>query len=237
MAWTLVTGAAKGLGAEISRQLARRKHNVILHYNKSRKEVELVAQSCRQNGVDVALMQGDFATEESTLHFCDELLDQFETTQFLVNNVGNFLVKPAPETTLSDWHALFQNNLYAPIALINALTPSLIRHKGAIVNIGVAGLNNQWSDVYSTAYHAAKTALWTATRAYAKDFLSKGVRVNMISPGYLENAVDLPHDPSALPLGRPAKLAEAAHWVVELLGPDGAYITGQNIEVAGGVRL
>lgn len=237
MAWTLVTGGAKGLGAEISRQLARRRHNLILHYNKSIELAKRVAEECRQNGVEVALLQGDFSTGESTARFCEELINQFEATQNLVNNVGNFLVKPLVETTVADWQDLFQNNLFAPIAIMNALTPALMRQRGAIVNIGVAGLNSQWADTYSPAYNAAKAALWSATKAHAKDLLAKGVRVNMVSPGYLENAVDLPQNPGSLPMGRPASLAEAAHFVCELLSPQGAYVTGQNIEVAGGIRL
>lgn len=237
MGWTLVTGAAKGLGSEIARQLARRKHHLVLHYNKSKKEAEKVAEECRQHGVEALLFQGDFSTEESTARFCEAFVEQFEATQFLVNNVGNFLIKPPSKTSVAEWQALFQNNLYAPIAIINALTPSLIVHKGAIVNIGVAGLTNQWADTYSSAYHAAKGALWSITKAYAKEFLAKGVRVNMVSPGYLENAVDLPRDYASLPLGRPASLAEAGHWVAELLSNQGSYVTGQNIEIAGGVRL
>ena len=237
MAWTLVTGGAKGLGAEICRQLARRRHNLIIHYNKSLSQANQVAQECRQNGVEVALLQGDFSSNESTNRFCDQLLNQFEATQNLVNNVGNFLVKPIGETTFEEWHEIFQNNFYVPVSIIKALIPSLIQHRGGIVNIGVAGLNSHWADTYSPAYNAAKAALWTATRAYAKDLLAKGVRVNMVSPGYLENAVDLPHNPSSLPMGRPGSLAEAAHFVCELLSPQGAYITGQNLEVAGGIRL
>lgn len=237
MAWTLVTGAGKGLGAEIARHLARRMHNLVLHYNRSESEAIKVSEECRQNKIEVELIQGDFTSEETTLKFCQNYLERFEATRNLVNNVGNFLVSPPLETTLAEWVTLFQNNLFAPVAIMNALTPSLIQHKGAIVNVGVAGLNSQYSDNYSTAYMSAKMALWSATKGYAKDLLAKGVRVNMISPGYLENAVDLPFDPTSLPLGRPATLAEAAYWVGELLSTQSSYITGQNIEIAGGVRL
>ena len=237
MAWTLVTGGAKGLGAEICRHLARRGHNLVIHYNRSLDAAEKVASECRQNGVDVEFLQGDFTTEESTQAFCEAYLDRFEATRYLVNNVGNFLVRSILDTTQAEWQELFQNNLFAPIAIINALTSALIQNKGAIVNVGVVGVTNQYADIYSPAYMAAKMALWSTTKSYAKDFLAKGVRVNMISPGYLENAVDLPHDPAHLPLGRPATLAEAAYWVGELLSTQGSYITGQNIEIAGGVRL
>lgn len=111
--------------------------------------------------------------------------------------------------------------------------PSILQQKGAIVNIGVSGIQHVLADVHSTAYTSAKLALWAVTKAFAKEFASKGIRVNMVSPGVLEKTVDAP----ALPMGRRATFAETARVVVFLLAEEKSYITGQKIEVAGGVRL
>lgn len=237
MAWTLVTGGAQRLGREICTTLAALDYDVVIHYNTSHKEAIEVQELCLKQGVRAEIIQGDFSTLKSTAKFCRDYLDRFTLTRNLVNNVGNFLVQPALTTSPEEWHDLFQNNLHAPLALIQALSPSIQESQGAIVNVGVAGLDTVRADTYCTAYSCAKLSLWMLTKSLAKELTSKNVRVNMVSPGYLDISVDLPANPAELPMGRPGKLAEVADLIAYLLEPTGSYITGQNIEVAGGIRL
>ena len=237
MAWTLVTGGAKRLGAEICRTLAALNYDLVIHYNTSNKEAVSLRQECQQQGVRAEIIQGDFSTEESTTRFCNEYLERFTLTRNLVNNVGNFLIKPALETSVLEWNAMFQNNLHVPFMLTKALAPKIKSLHGCIINVGVAGLETIRADTYSTAYSSAKLGLWMLTKSLAKELGPDLVRVNMVSPGYLETAVDLPSDVSKLPMGRPGKLTEVADLIAFLLEPTGAYITGQNIEVAGAIRL
>jgi NAD(P)-dependent dehydrogenase (short-subunit alcohol dehydrogenase family) len=237
MGWTLVTGGAKRLGAELARTLAEQGYSIAVHYNRSPDDAEKVAQECRKRGVQAQIIQGDFQSVESTEDFLQRYLQQFPITHHLINNVGNFLIKSPLETSIEEWLSIFQNNLHVPFMLSKALAPSLKKIKGAIVNIGMAGVNGGRADTYCTAYHCAKTSLNSLTKSLAKELASDGVRVNMISPGYLENAVDLPSNWTKLPMQRPAALSEVACAVAYLLGTEGRYITGQNIEIAGGVRL
>ena len=237
MAWTLVTGGGKRLGAEICRQLALSGYNLVIHYRTSFQEASEVAAFCRRAGVRAELIQGDFTTRDSTLQFVEKYLKQFSATQNLINNVGNYLLGAASQTSLDNWYDLFQNNLHAPFIIINGLLESIKKEKGGIINLGAAGLNQGRADTYSTAYRCAKMSLWMLTKSLAKELAPFLVSVNMISPGYLENSVDLPSDPASLPMGRPASLSEAAALIEFLLSPKGKYITGQNIELAGGVQL
>lgn len=237
MKWTLVTGGAKRLGAEICRTLARKGHSLVVHYRSSQKEAEEVADYCRSLGAEAETLQGDFVTGKSTEDFIERYLERFPETQFLVNNVGSYLTAPASETSIEEWEALFQCNTHAPFAIIKGLSKSLKHHEGAVVNLGIAGLESSRGDVYSTAYTCAKLSLLKLTRSFAREWAASQLRINMVSPGYLENAVDLPQNPASLPMRRPATLQEVASMIAYLLSSESRYITGQNIEIAGGVRL
>lgn len=230
--YTLVTGGAKGLGAEICRTLAAQGHSILVHYNRSEHEAKKVAQKCRQHGVEADIIHGDFSTPQSMQQFIKSLPSAIGS---LVNNVGNYLVEKPSKTTPEAWQQLFQVNFHTPVALINALLPGIIKAKGSIINIGVCGLDTPRATTYFPAYQSTKSSLLLATKAFAKELASLGVRVNMVSPGQLENSVDL--EKSSIPAGRPGTLHEVAQTVAFLMRPESDYITGQNIEVAGGLGL
>ena len=232
----LVTGAGKGLGAEICRHLATNGHDVAIHYRFSKEEAILVAEECRQQDVSVDTIQGDFDTPASLDSFIAHYLDRFPDTKGLVNNVGNYLLASSTAATTDQWFALFQTNFFASVFLTNALLPSLKAHRGSVVNLGVTGLQMSRAFTKATVYAATKSALLFYTVSLAKELAKDFVRVNMVSPGYLENGTDL-KNPSELPFNRPAYLHEVAHVVASFFDPQNVYITGQNIEVAGGIGL
>jgi NAD(P)-dependent dehydrogenase (short-subunit alcohol dehydrogenase family) len=232
----LVTGGGRGLGAELCRSLAASGHDVVVHYNTSEKEAKEVAEACKNFKIQAETIQGNFSSMQSLSTFLAAYLDRFPNTKGLINNVGNYLIAPSLETSIMQWKELFETNFFAPLQITCSLLPSIIRQKGSIVNIGVSGLRGQRAFTQSTAYAATKSALLFYTISLAKELASKEVRVNMVSPGFMENAVDLP-DFSALPLKRPAFLKEVAQVVGYFFDSKNAYITGQNIEVAGGVGL
>lgn len=237
MKWTLVTGGAKRLGAQLCLDLAAKGYSILVHYHTSQREARKVVEACRALGVAGEMIQGDFSTFESTNDFIRDCQARFPLIEGLINNVGTYLVKSASNTTIEEWNSVFQSNVHTPFALCRAFLPTLSQHRGSIINIGIAGLEGLRADVYSTAYMSAKMALLMLTKSLAKEMASKGVRVNMISPGYLENAIDLPKDTTIFPMQRPALLSEVSQMVIYLLDEQNRYITGQNIEIAGGVRL
>ncbi len=237
MAWTLVTGGGKRLGAEICRTLAKQGYSVVVHYNTSAEDAHAVVKECRAYGVEADCIQGDFSTPQSTEEFIARYLQKFHMTAHLINNVGNYLVKSGLHTATGEWTHLFQTNVHAPCALMQALAPSIIQQRGAIVNIGTVGVQSIAANMNATAYRASKQSLWMVTRSLAAELAPSHVSVNMVSPGYLDISVDLPQDVSRLPMHRPGTCSEVARVVAFLLDPASAYITGQNIEVAGGVAL
>ena len=113
-----------------------------------------------------------------------------------------------------------------------------MREGASIINIGMAGLEGIRANTRGADYYVSKTGLLVLTRALAAGYASRKIRVNMVSPGQLENSVDLPPPEEIgrwVPLGRSGTLDDIASAVHFLLDAD--YVTGQNVDVAGGYRL
>lgn len=237
MGWTLVTGGGKRLGAAICRLLAFHGYDIVVHYRSSQREAWKVVEDCRALGVKAESIQGDFSTPESTQVFIREYISQFHQTETVINNVGNYLILPGSETKMKAWEDLFQTNFFAPLALIQALLPSIKNAKGNIVNIGTTGLENRRADTYATAYMMSKMNLWMLTKSLARELAPFQVRVNMVSPGFLDISVDQPKSFDSIPMKRMGKADEVARVVRFLIDKESRYITGQNIEVAGAVGL
>lgn len=235
MKWTLVTGGSKRLGAAICLSLAKQGYPILVHYRNSQLEAMTIAAECRKLGVDAEAIQGDFSSLESTMDFIKICLKRYPKIKTLINNVGNYLVKSAESTTPEEWNALFQANVNAPFALCHSLLSSLKACGGNIINIGVVGINNIHADIKRTAYMSTKMSLLMLTKSLARELASSQVRVNMVSPGYLDNAVDLSE--ARMPMQRPASLEEVIKVISFLLDEKNSYITGQNIELGGGLGL
>lgn len=162
MEWTLVTGGADRLGAAICRALAKKGMSVLVHYHTSKEKAQETAQSCRRQGVAAELIEGDFSSLETTNAFIVHCLAKFPEIKSLVNNVGQYLLKSAIETSVEEWQLLFQTNLHAPFALCRAFLPSIQRYRGSILNIGMTGLTAMRADTQRTAYMVTKSAFWNA---------------------------------------------------------------------------
>lgn len=234
MQWILVTGGAKRLGAAVCLKLAEQGHAVAIHYHTSKHEALHVAEKCRRLGAQAEVIQGDFSSQAAVESFIQAYLTRFPDTKGLVNNVGNYLIKSTLNTSITEWLALLQTNLTAPFCLIKALAPSIQQTAGSIVNIGKVGL--ALGSAHSSCYNLTKASLWNLTKNLARELAPSCVRVNMVSPGYLDDSVDMP-PLEKLPMKRPGHHAEVAHVVAFLMQPESSYITGQNIEVAGGLHV
>ncbi len=237
MTWTLVTGGAKGVGRSICCILARAGYSIVVHYNTSKEQALDVASECRGYGVQAEIVQGSFSTPASTKEMMQRYLSQFGDTKNLINNVGNFPIVKALETDPEIALELFHTNVHAPFMLIQALSSSIKAHQGSIINIGTSGLHSFRANESAPVYTMTKMALWSLTKSLAKEFAPFCVRVNMVSPGQLTNSINLPQDCSRLPMKRPGTPEEVARVVSFLLDENTSYITGQNIEVAGGFNL
>lgn len=235
MAWVLVTGGGKRVGAAICRTLANHKFNLLVHYLSGEKEAASVAADCRSKGVCAEFIKGNFSSIETTEAFIKEVNEKYTDIEHLINNVGNFLPGSASNIPIHEWQSLFQTNFFSPIALIQGFLPNIRKRQGSIINLGTAGVSSMRADPKYAAYTSTKAALFWLTKSLARELAPVQVRVNMVSPGQLDISID---HLSATPLmGRRGSSEEIGEVIAFLLKPENCYITGQNIEVAGGLAL
>jgi NAD(P)-dependent dehydrogenase (short-subunit alcohol dehydrogenase family) len=234
MKWTLVTGGARRLGAAICRTLASQGKNIAIHYHTSEQEAHTLEVELTTLGVSAKKVQGDFSTLQSCEAFMTHYLSHFADTESLIYNVGPFQLDSPATASPQALEKLFHINTLVPLLLSQKLLPSLKRQKGHLIYIGMAGADQNCGYTHAFSYDLTKHALALLTRSFAKELASHGVRVNMVSPGYLEESIDIPKS-TPIPLGRVGCFTEVAEAVCYLLSSH--YITGQNLEVAGGVRL
>ncbi|MEE9391650.1 MAG: SDR family oxidoreductase [Planctomycetota bacterium] len=231
----LVTGAAKRLGRALALRLAQHGAFVFVHYKNSQAAAEAVVSEIKGAGGDAIVLQGDLTSAESPYRMMATIAEQKSRLDVLINNVGNYMLTPVEESTPEEWRETLEANLIAPFALVREGLSLFPSQGGNIVNIGYAGVELIRANVNATAYQASKTGLLVLTKSLAQRFGSRGLRVNMLSPGQLENSVDLPAPNTiddVIPLGRAGRLFEIADAMDFVLAND--YITGTNIDIAGG---
>ncbi len=235
----LITGAARRTGACIAIELAGAGADVVIHYQHSQQQAEQTAVSCRELGVDAVTVSADLSQPQAAAEQIDEQIGRTGLpVNILVNNVGNYPVGGPLQLPTAEFADLLGTNLLAPYALIRQLAPMLGGGAEAdIINIGYSGVEHTVANRHAMAYQISKAGLLIMTRTLAQELGPQGVRVNMVSPGQLENSVDLPTDINQqIPLGYAGAEEEIASAIIYLLG-EGRYISGANIDVGGGYRL
>ncbi|MEA3219042.1 SDR family oxidoreductase [Immundisolibacter sp.] len=235
----LVTGAARRTGRGLALALARAGADVVVHYGRSRQDAESAVAEIAALGRRGFAISADLAVPGQAEALIEAALTQAGRLDVLVNNVGNYPLGDPLGLAPEQFRATLETNLIAPYALIRAALPALVASgAGQVINLGYAGVEHMIANTRAMAYQISKAGLLVLTRSLAQALGPQGVRVNMVSPGHIDNSVDLPADiEKHVPLGRPAQVDDIAGAVLFLLSPAGGYITGANIEVAGGYRL
>jgi NAD(P)-dependent dehydrogenase (short-subunit alcohol dehydrogenase family) len=179
----------------------------------------------------------DVGVETQVAEVFAEIAQREGRVDLLVNNVGNYNPQHITKLDPAVWDATLAANLSgAYYCCFHALR--LMPSSGNIINIGMAGLEGARANVLGADYFVSKIGLLALTRSLAAAYAERNIRVNMVSPGQLDNSVDLPPPDEigrTVPLGRAGALDDVAQAVAYLL--DAAYVTGTNIDVAGGYRL
>jgi NAD(P)-dependent dehydrogenase (short-subunit alcohol dehydrogenase family) len=233
----VVTGGARRLGRHLCLMLASRGYDLVVVYRESESDARSLEQAVASAGRRARVRAVDVAVERQVAEVFAEIAREDGRVDLLVNNVGNY--NPQHVTTLDPavWDATIATNLSGAYYCCHHALP-LMRAGASIVNIGMAGLEGLRANVHGTDYYVSKTGLLVLTRALAAAYGERQIRVNMVSPGQLDNSVDLPPADEIgqwVPLGRPGSLHDVAQAVEYLL--DASYVTGVNLDVAGGYRL
>ncbi len=237
----LVTGASRGIGAAIATELARQGFHVI-----GTATTEAGAQAIGAHLSAVGRGQG-VALNVTDAAACDALIDSIVKEhgglQVLVNNAGITRDMLAMRLKDDDFDAVVDTNLRAVFRLCRAVTrPMMKQRHGRIINITsvVGAMGNPGQANYA----ASKAGVAGMTRALAKELGSRGITVNCVAPGFIETDMTaaLPEAQqqallAQIPLGHLGKPADIAAVVAFLAGPGGAYVTGQEWHVNGGMAM
>jgi len=223
-------------GRDIALALASRGWHVVVHGKPSASEAaEATAAECRVRGGEATVSLADLASPDG----CRALAASVPAgpLRLLVHNVGIYPRGSAMETDEDTLSRVLRTNLEAPWLLSRLLVPRM-EPGSSIVSLGYVGLQALAGTRNATAYSVSKTGLLVLTRSLALELAPRGIRVNMVSPGQLENSVDLPLDISRrAPLGRAGRVADVVNAVLWLASEDAGYVTGQDLDVAGGLML
>ncbi len=241
MKYILVTGASRGIGRAVCLRLARMGMPIIINYNSNTAAAQATLQEVKDLGGEAELLPFDVSNRESV----ETALDQWEASHpddyiaVLVNNAG--IRRDNSMFMLSDdeWHQVIDTTLdgffYVTRRLLKHMMPR--RRGGRIVNIaslsGVKGIAGQ------TNYSAAKAALIGATKALALEVAARNITVNAVAPGFIATDMtsSLPVDEltKLIPVGRFGQPEEVAALVAFLVSDEAAYITGQVVNINGGL--
>ena len=233
----VVTGGARRVGRQLCTTLAARGYDLVVLYRDSAAEARSLEQEIGKGVQRARALAVDVGNENQVAGVFDDITGAEGRIDLLVNNVGNYNPQHVTQLDPTVWDATLAANLSGAFyCCYHALR--LMTAGGNIINIGMAGLEGIRANVRGTDYYVSKTGLLVLTRALAAAHAERQIRVNMVSPGQLENSVDLPpaHEiGTTVPLGRAGSLQDVAQAVEYLL--DAAYVTGVNIDVSGGYRL
>lgn len=241
----LITGASRGIGAATAIGLAGAGvRRIVLHYNSFAEGAEATAARARSLGSDVTLLQADLGS----MNGVHDLVDRIKGMEFdiLVNNAGH-LVQRAKllESTEDIFDTVMNLNVKSMWFITQAVVPAMIAKKsGIIVNLGSIAARNGGGPG-ATMYSAAKAAVATFTKGWAKELAPHGVRVNAVSPGTVDNFFHEKHSNrqildnviSQTPQGRLGTNEDISDVILFLCSDASRHVHGQTIEINGGMFM
>ena len=239
----VVTGAGRGMGRTIAEELGSAGAKVVVNYARSKEPAEEVVEKLSQNGAQDAVAIGaDVSRADEAQKLIEETLERFGRIDVLVNNAGITIDKTMKKLTTDDWDQVVQVDLNSCYYTVKpALTSFIEQGSGKIINI--SSFVGQAGNFGQTNYAAAKAGMIGFTKSAAQELARYNVTVNSICPGFIETDMfaAVPEEVkdrirARIPLGRigePKEVARAVRFLVE----DGDYITGQTININGGIYM
>ena len=239
MATALITGASQGIGACIAERLAKDGYNIAINHYPSdgdKANAEKVAETCRSYGVEVALFPANVADYAQCEEMVKAVKKQFGSIDALVNNAG--ITKDGLLLRMSE-------EQYDAVIAVNqkSVFNMMLRQKhGRVVSLAsVAGL---YGNPGQMNYSASKAAIIGMTKTAAKELGSRGITVNAVAPGFIKTPMtdaltDEQRDKmlGLVAMGRYGQPEEIASVVSFLCSDDASYVTGQVIEISGGLMM
>jgi 3-oxoacyl-[acyl-carrier protein] reductase len=230
----LVTGASRGIGRAIAAELARAGASVVIGYRSGAEEAEALAEE-----IGARAVQADVSNPEDAARLVEEAGD----VDILVNNAGLTRDGLLARMSDDDWRTVIETNLSSVFYTCRAVTrPMMKKRSGSIVNISsIVGVHGNWGQ---TNYGASKAGIIGFTKSLARELGSRGVRANVVAPGYVKTQLTdvLPEEATkamldSTPLGRLGDPEDVAGAVRFLCSDEASFITGEVLLVDGGLGM
>ena len=238
----LITGASQGIGRACAIELARAGATVALAA-RNQEKLDAVANEIRSSGGNASAFKLDVASENEIKTVVKAVVGQLGKLDILVNNAGITRDQLVMRMKRADWDAVMNTNLTAAFLLSQqVISPMLKQRWGRIINI--TSIFGQIGQTGQANYAASKAGLIGLTKALARELASRSITVNAVAPGYIETAMTDVLSPELkeqvlkmIPLGRAGSDADIAHAVKFLASDEASYITGEVLNVNGGMFM
>ena len=240
----VISGASRGIGAAIARELGGHGAHVVINYTRSAGPAEALARELTASDTpgEALTIQANVADEAQARGLIEQTLERFGRIDMLINNAGITRDKTLRRMTSDEWREVIETNLNSVFYCTHAAMPHLLEQQGGKV-VNISSIVALSGNIGQTNYTAAKGGLISFTRSLALEWARYNITVNCIAPGFIETDMlaVVPDDIrqqiiARIPLrrfGTPEEIAKA----VRFLCVDGDYITGQTISVNGGLYM
>lgn len=238
-----ITGGTRGIGKQIAIKLAKNGFDIALNYRKENDELKNTKNEIEESGAKCLTVQGDVTSFEDSERMVKEIFDYYERIDVLVNNAGITKDNLFARMKKEDFEDVINVNLIGTFNVTKNIVPIMMKQKsGRIINISsVVGISG---NAGQANYAASKAGIIGFTKSLAKELGSRNILVNAIAPGFIETQMtDVLKDSvkeeisKSIPLKRMGKTEDIANLVNFLASDESSYITGQVINVDGGMLM
>ena len=243
MAVALVTGATRGIGKNIALTLAKNGYDIAINYRTENEELSKLKKEIEEKNVKCLPVKGDVSNFEECESLVKETVQELGSIDVLVNNAGITKDMLIMRMKKEDFEQVIDVNLVGTFNVTKNVIPYMMKaRKGNIVNISsVVGISG---NAGQTNYSASKAGIIGFTKSLAKEVASRNIRVNAVAPGFIETSMtEVLKDEvkeeiiKNIPLKRIGKAEDVANVVKFLVSEDASYITGQVINIDGGMLM
>ncbi|HYG32654.1 MAG TPA: glucose 1-dehydrogenase [Methylophilaceae bacterium] len=241
----VVTGASKGIGAEIARHYAAEGAEVVVNYSSSKQGADKVVADITAAGGRAIAVKADVSKQADIAQLFNETIKAFGKVDILVNNAGIYEFSPLEEITEEHFHKQFNLNVLGLILTTQEAVKHFGESGGSIVNVSSL-VSGTYAMGGAAVYSATKAAVDAVTRSLSKELAPRKIRVNAVNPGLVvtEGAQTLgvtegefrAQLESQTPLGRVGQVQDVAPAAVFFASDDAAWITGETLYITGGLR-